>query len=173
MTRRLSLLVSWGCLALLVLIPAGLLFGLVRLDLFAELAQNSVRLAIQWRTVVDWQLYALWLATALYLSIGLVGLAFLRRAFANFADGELFNVANSRDLRRFAVLLLIQAVATPVHGAVTSVLLSMNHPGGQKILSIGFGSPELKATGVALVLWVMSELLVEGSRLQSENRQFV
>ena len=54
-----------------------------------------------------------------------------------------------------------------------SLALSLNHPAGQKLLAISFGSNELKAIGVALVLWVLSDLLVEGGKLQSENQQFV
>ena len=54
-----------------------------------------------------------------------------------------------------------------------SVVLSLNHPAGERMLTISLGSNEFKAIGVALVLWVMSELLIEGCRLQTENQQFV
>ena len=173
MTRRLSLLISWSCAALLILVPTVAVFFLVDLDSFGRFVRNSIGLHIQWNTVSDQQWYALWALMALYVSIGLVGLFFLRRAFANFAIGELFNPANSRDLRRFSMLLLVQALVTPLHFALSSVLLSLNHPAGQKMLSISFGSNELRAIGVGLVLWVMSNLLVEGSKLQTENREFV
>lgn len=173
MTRHLSLLISWSCTALLILVPAAALLYVVKLDAFAELARISIGLPIQWRTVSDGQWYALWALTALYLSIGLIGLYFLRRAFANFSKGELFNFANSRDLRRFSILLLAQALVTPFHFALSSALLSLNHPAGEKMLSISFGGNELRAIGVALVLWVMSDLLIEGCKLQTENRQFV
>jgi hypothetical protein len=146
---------------------------LINLDSLAEFIRNSMGLPIRWQTVSDGQWYAFWALTAIYVSIGLFGLYYLRRAFANFARGELFNLANSRDLRRFSILLLARAVATPLHFLMASVLLSLNHPAGEKVLSISFGSNELRAVGVALVLWVMSNLLVEGCNLQAENRQFV
>lgn len=173
MTRRLSLVISWACAVLMMLVPAVALFFLVNLESFAGFVRSSIGVPIQWQTVSDRQWYAQWLLMALYVSIGLFGLYFLRRAFANFANGELFNLTNSRDLRGFSILLLIQALATPLHFALSSVLLSLNHPAGQKMLSISFGSNEFRAVGVALVLWVMSNLLVEGCRLQTENRQFV
>lgn len=173
MTRRLSLLISWSCTALLILVPFAALFFLFDLGSFRHLVRNSFGLAIQWRTVSDAQWYGMWVLMAFYVSIGLAGLYFLRRAFANFANGELFNMDNSRDLRRFSILLLVQAIVTPLHFAASSVLLSLNHPAGQKMLSISFGSNEMRAIGVALVLWVMSNLLVEGCKLQTENRQFV
>lgn len=173
MTRRLSLLISWSCAALLIMVPTAALFFLVDLDSFGRFVRNSIGLKIQWNTVSDPQWYALWALLALYVSIGLAGLYFLRRAFANFAVGELFNLKNSRDLRRFSMLLLVQALVTPLHFGLSSVLLSLNHPAGERMLSVMFGSNELRAIGVGLVLWVMSNLLVEGSKLQTENRQFV
>lgn len=157
----------------MILVPAAAVYFLSSIDSFADFVTNSVGLPVQWQTVDDWQWYMLWLTTTLYVSVGLAGLYFLRRAFANFAKGELFNLANSRDLRRFSVLLFAQGLAKPLHLAVSSVLLSANHPTGEKMLSSSFGTNELLVIAFAMVLWVMSDLLIEGCNLQSENRQFV
>ncbi|MEE9333753.1 MAG: DUF2975 domain-containing protein [Granulosicoccaceae bacterium] len=173
MTHRFSAVISNTCAALLLLVPIAAFYYLFNLGSFAELIASSTRLPIQWSTVSTHQWYGMWVLTALYVCVGLVGLYFLRRAFANFAKGEFFNLAKSRDFRRFSILLLIQTLLTPLHFALSSVLLSLNHPAGQKMLSLAFGSNEIRAIGVALVMWVMSNLLVEGSRLQTENRQFV
>lgn len=173
MIRHISLLIAWGCVAALVLVPMAALYLLWDIEWFALVVKEQFGLPILWHTVANWQWYALWLLTVLYLSIGLAGLIFLRRAFSKFATGELFNMANSRDVRRFAVLLFIQALAQPFHFALSSVLLSLNHPAGQKMLSFSVGSGELRSIAVALILWVMSDLLVEGSKLQTENQQFV
>lgn len=173
MTSRLSLVIAWACTALLLLVPLLALYLLTDLASLAEVVRNSMGLPIRWQTVADGQWYAFWVLTVGYLSIGLVGIYFLRRAFVNFARGEFFNIDNSRDLRRFSILLLVQAVVTPVHFMISSVLLSLHHPAGQKVLSVSFGSNELRSIGVALVLWVISNLLVEGCRLQTENQQFI
>ena len=173
MTQRFSLVVSWGCAALLIGVPAVALYFLSSIDSFAVFARKNVGLPIQWQTVDSWQWYSLWVLTVLYVTIGLAGLYFLRRAFANFAKGELFNSANSRDLRRFSVLLFAQGLAKPLHFSVSSMLLSANHVTGGKMLSVSLGSNEVRIIAVATVFWVMSNLLVEGSKLQAENRQFV
>lgn len=173
MTRQFSLLIAWGCTAFLIVVPLAALYFLFDLQAFAALTKENIGLAIRWNTVVDWQWYALWGVTLLYLTIGLAGLHFLRRPFTNFARGELFNLANSRDLRRFSILLLVQALAKPLHFALSSILLSANHGAGNKMLSISFGSTEVRMIAIALVFWVMSNLLIEGGRLQAENRQFV
>lgn len=173
MIRRFSLLIAWGCLATLVVAPVVALFFLVDIEAFAAMAKHTLNMPIQWQSVTTGQWYALWLLTLLYLAVGLSGLYFLRRAFVNFARGQLFNQANSRDLRLFSIFLFAQALAKPLHFALSSMLLSLNHPPGQKMLSIALGSQEIKVIFLAMILWVTSDLLVEGSRLEHENRQFV
>ena len=121
MTRRLSLIVAWASAATLIAIPFGLIYLLIDIDAFAGLGQRTLALGIRWETVEAWQWYVVWLLAVLYSALGLAGLYFLRRAFLNFADGQLFNAVNSQDLRRFALLLLVQAVTAPVHFALTSV----------------------------------------------------
>lgn len=173
MIRRFSLLISWGCMAVIIFVPTAALYFLMDLDSFAALAKSNLALPIQWDTVLTWQWYALWVLTTLYVAMGLAGLYFLRRAFANFAKGELFNQANSRDLRFFSIFLFVQALTKPMHFAVSSVLLSLNHPAGEKMLAISLGSNEITFIALAMILWVASDLLIEGSKLQAENRQFV
>lgn len=173
MSRKLSTVIAWACLLLLVAMPAAAMFYLIELERFAALVRGSIGLPIQWHTISNGQWYSMWTLSVAYLAIGLAGIYFLRRAFTNFSRGELFNLANSRDLRRFALLLLAQTLATPVHRALSSLVLSINHPPGQKMISVTFGSNELKAIGVAFILWVLSDLLVEACRLHTENKQFV
>jgi hypothetical protein len=173
MTRHLSRLIAIACALALLAVPLAGLYLLADIESFAALAQRSLGLTIQWQTVNPGQWYGMWLVSALYLSVGLVGLYFLRRAFGNFGRGELFNPANSRDLRRFSALLVVQALARPLHMAISSMILSANHPGGQKMLAVSFGSNEFKTIGLAVVFWVISDLLLEGATLQSENQQFV
>lgn len=173
MTQHFSLLIARGCLAILVLVPVSALFFLIKIDAFAVMAKSSLNLPIQWQTVSMLQWYSLWLLTLFYLAIGLSGLYFLRRAFKNFAKGELFNQENSRNLRLFSIFLFAQALAKPLHFALSSILLSMHHPAGQKLLSISLGSSEIKVIALAMILWVMSDLLVKGSKLENENKQFI
>jgi len=173
MTRRFSLLIANGCLALLVVVPLAALYLLADIEAFAALASRNLPLPIRWHTVTDAQWYGLWCLTALYVGLGLAGIVFLRRAFARFADGELFTVNNSRHLRLFSIFVFAQALAKPVHFALSSVLLSWHHPPGQKVLSIMLGSGECQLIALAMILWVMSDLLVKARTLEHENRQFV
>lgn len=173
MTRNLSLLITWACTALLIVVPLIALYYLASLETFARHMMMSIHMPIRWDTVTTGQWYGLWGLMLTYVSIGLYGLFHLRRAFSRFASGSLFDLSNSRDLKTFSIFLLLQTLVLPLHYAATSVLLSLNHPAGQKMLSLSFGSNELRAIGVALVLWVLSNLLVEACKLDSENRQFI
>lgn len=173
MIRRFSLLVAWGSLAILIAAPLMALFFLFNLTAFADLSRSSLPLPIQWQTVTDVQMYGLWLLSVIYGSIGLGGLYFLRRAFIKLSRGELFNQNNSRDLRMFSLFLFAQSLAKPLQLALSSVLLSWHHPAGQRMLSITLGSDEIKVIALAMILWVLSDLLVKASALDNENRQFV
>ncbi|MBV1928611.1 MAG: DUF2975 domain-containing protein [Gammaproteobacteria bacterium] len=173
MTQQFSRLISLGCMALLIATPFLSLYFLINIELFATMTRSNLGLTIEWQTVTDIQWYSLWLLTIFYIAIGLAGLYFLRRAFSNFAKGQLFNHSNSRDLRLFSILLFAQALAKPLHFSISSVLLSLNHPAGQKMLSVSFGSNEVKVIALAMMLWVISDLLVQGSKLESENKQFI
>ncbi|MEE9346320.1 MAG: DUF2975 domain-containing protein [Methylococcales bacterium] len=173
MTQQFSRLIALGCIAILIMAPFIALYFLINIELFAVMARSNLGLPMQWQTVSDIQWYSLWLLTVFYVATGLAGLYFLRRAFSNFAKGQLFNHSNSRDLRLFSILLFAQALAKPLHFSISSMLLSMNHPAGQKILSVSFGSDEVKVIALAMILWVMSDLLVRSSKLESENKQFI
>lgn len=173
MTQILSRMIVWGCNLTLLAVPAAAVYLAIDLSAFKELAFGNLPLPIQWRSVAGHQWYLAWFATVLYLALGLAGLVYLRRAFVNFARGELFNEQNSRYFRRFAIFLFAQALAKPLHFAALSVILSWNHPAGQSLLSISFGANEFRNVALGAVLWVMSDLLVAGSRLRAENQAFV
>ncbi len=173
MIRQFSRLIAMGCMAILITTPFIALYFLINIEQFSTIARSNLGLSIQWQTVSNMQWYSLWLLTVFYVATGLAGLYFLRRAFSNFSKGQLFNHSNSRDLRSFSILLFAQALAKPLIFSISSVLLSMNHPAGQKMLSVSVGSGEVIVIAQAMIMWVMSELLVRGCKLENENKQFI
>ena len=173
MTVRIATLVYWLCTALLVLLPLGALFLLVDIERFAQLASRHLNLPIQWHTVTVAQWYGLWVLAALYAAIGYTGTVFLRRAFRSFAHGAWFDADSSRNLRVFSVLLAVQGIAKPVQFALAGIVLSLQHPPGGKVLAVSVGSNEATLVVAGMILWVLSDLLVAGTRADAENRQFV
>jgi len=173
MSRRFPLLISWGCVAIILLAAITMILFFINIDWFAGVAKSNMGMPIIWGTVEQWQWYSLWLISLLYILIGLFGLYYLHLAFAKIAQGELFNSTNSTNIKRFSVLLFAQVIAKPIYFSLASVLLSLNHPAGERILSVLFGSHDLLTLGLAMMLWVISDLLITGSKLQSENQQFI
>jgi hypothetical protein len=173
MSRRFPFLISRGCIAIILFTTTAIIWSLLNINWFANLAKSNIGMPIFWATVEQSQLYGLWLLTSLYILIGLFVLYYLHRAFTNIAKGELFNVTNASNIRRFSILLFAQVIAKPIYFSLSSVLLSLNHPAGEKMLSVSFGSQELITLGSAMILWVISDLLIAGCRLQTENKQFI
>lgn len=173
MTQILSKLVSWCCLTVLVLSPITYAYMLWDIDLFARLAQGQINLSIHWQTVTHVQWYTLWVISLVYLGIGWIAIFYLLRAFKQFTLGELINLENSRNIRRFSILLFIQAITKPLFFSIASVLLSINHPAGQKMLVVSLGSIDIWGIAFAFVFWVISSLMFEANSIQTENKQFI
>lgn len=173
MIKQLSLIIAWGSLCLMFIISGYGLYFLIYLDSFAAFAQQSLDMPIQWQTVEPWQLYSLWAVTAAFMALSLAALYFLWRAFIRFSVGELFNTQNSRAIRMFAIYLFLQAVASPISFALSSVILSANHPQGQRMLSFSIGTDTLQTIAYGMILWIMSEILIAGNKIEVENKQFV
>lgn len=173
MTLKLAKLISWITTLWLIGLPLGALYLLFNFDGLSLLAQDNLHLPIRWDTVVSWQWYTLWMLTVVYMAVGLAGVYFLRKAFSSFAKGHWFDLENSASLRAFAILLIVQGLAKPVYNTIASVLLSWNHPAGQKVLAITVGSYELVLVTSGIVMWVLCDLLVDGIKARKENQQFV
>lgn len=173
MIKQLSLLIAWGSCGLMIAMVVTGLYFLFFIDSFLSFAQSSFPIAIQWQTVVSWQLYSLWVVMALSAGLSVGGLFFLWRAFRGFADGQFFTDRNSRSLRMFAIFLFLQALVSPIRFAAASVILSANHPPGQKMLSISLESNSVETIAYGLILWIVSELLIAARKIETENRQFV
>ena len=173
MLKQLSLVISWGSALLMLCIPGYGIYLLLDISRFSASLHQALQLPIQWQTVQSWQLYTLLGVTVSFWAITVAALFFLRRAFSAFAKGELFTAENSRSIRVFAVLVFAQALTKPLQGAIASVVLSLNHPEGQRMLSVTLGSDTVQTIGLSIILWIVAELLIHAHRLENENQQFV
>jgi len=173
MIKQFSQIISWGSAVLMLWFPLYGIYFLLDISRFSASLHEGLRLPIQWQTVEPWQLYTFLLITFCFWSLAVASLFYLRRAFSAFAAGELFTVENSRSIRVFAVLVFAQALTKPLQGAIGSVLLSLNHPDGQRMLSLSLGSDTVQTIGLSMILWIVAEILITAHRLENENQQFV
>ena len=165
--------VYWLCAVFLVFLPVMALYLLFNLEFFAVLAAKNLALPIIWASVSQQQWLFMWFLSVLHLSLAWLGVYFLRKAFARFSRGEFFNQSNCKCLRLFAIFLLLQSLMSPFLNAIYSVLLSWNHPPGEKLLVLSYGSPDIKLIALAMIFWVISDLLVRATNIDRENKQFI
>ena len=173
MSKRLARLLAWFIAVTIVIVGLGLAYYLVNLTAFQTLMEKNLAFPIRWETVKTWQLYTAWSLSAAYVLTGLAGLGYLHLALKQLGNGDTFSLSTSRWLRRFSVYLMIQAVFQPVYMALMSLLLSLRHPAGQKMLVISAGSNELKLLGLGVIFWIISDLLLKARLLEKENQQFI
>lgn len=173
MLKWLCRILALGALLYLVLMPLGAVYLLFDVPLFERYLQMTRRLAIQWETVQLWQYYALWFILFLHLSLSFWAVTYLRPILANFSETAYFKAENSSHLRKFSQLLIVQALLTPFVSACASVLLSYNHPMGQRMLAVNLSSHELSLMVLGILLWLVSQSLLHGNQLEQENQQFI
>lgn len=171
--RTLSLVIYWCCNLVLFVTPLLFLLSVFETSLFTNMIRRSLNLQIQWHTVGDVQWIVLWCSMLVFIGIGYAGIYFLRKSFQNFAAGDWFSLSNSLNVNRFAKLLLVQSIATPILFTVSGLILSFNHPPGQKILALSFGTNEFKGVMVSIIFLVISHILVVGHNIDDENKHFL
>ena len=171
--QNLSKLLSGLCILGLLFFPAMWLFFLINQELYMQLAQQNIELDIQWETVTSTQGYIFWGMNVLPNLVIVWGLLNLRRLFNAFARLDFFTDMNIRYLKHFSFSLLASALLKIIVNIVSSVVLSINHPPTEKILSIQFNSHELNTFMIGLIFWLVAKILTEARALATENQQFI
>lgn len=93
--------------------------------------------------------------------------------FRRIEHGMLFDPDTIRALKHFSRWLLLSAIAGISTSPLLSLLLSWHQPGGQRFLSIDIGTPALNSLGVALLVWLIAQILHQGLLLARENQEFI
>ena len=57
--------------------------------------------------------------------------------------------------------------------SIASVLLSVNHPPGQKVLSIQINSTSIGVLLIGLVFWLIAKILLKARDLELDNNAIV
>jgi hypothetical protein len=171
--RRVSRLMAWACLALIVVLPLALVYywmitSTPELAASGNLAPRSIAFPLQL-----WQRVAAAAITGVPLGLLLMGLYQARLCFVQFEQGDVFSALATARLRRFAGWVAAAALAAIVAAAVTSVVLSINNPPGTRQLAIGVGSNQIFTLFFAGLVWLMADIIGQGQALADENQRFV
>ncbi|MCP4330347.1 MAG: DUF2975 domain-containing protein [Alphaproteobacteria bacterium] len=171
--QRLSAVMRVLTVAALAVLPVLL----AALWLFApEIFWNTPELQMVRRSDPDLPLGLRVAAAAVTLAAAgplLFGLDQLRRLFTLYCTGKVFVAEGARRLRAFAWAVILMAVVQPVAGAALTVLLTLDNPPGQRMLSISFGSGEIQTLFVGLLFLVVATIMGEATRIADENAEFV
>lgn len=145
----------------------------VRSEAWQRVLSQALPFEVQWQTVQTWQLHSIWWLSWSGVLVLCACLYTLKPVLKQFGDRQFFNGENSLALRRLSRLLFLQALLHPVLVSAASLLLSWNHPPGQRLLSVSFSSQTFQLMLMSGLMLMVSELLVEGCGLAEENQQFV
>lgn len=151
--------VAWGALSLS---PAQ--WQLATEIQFAQLIVASVD---------DWQWQWSRAISRLPAALFVLSLLPLIRFFRRVEQGEVFSMQTITCLRHFSRWLLISAGCSLLMTPLLSLLLSWQHPPGQRFLSIDVGVQVLNGLGLALLMWLIARILYEGLLIARENQEFV
>ncbi len=114
--------------------------------------------------------FALFLAAALIQGYGLMG---LRITFLEAAAGHALSDPAVNGFRRFAWVSFIMVFVALVQRTGLIMILSISDPEHPGALSIQFGTDELKAMFMALLLVFVAHVFSEAKRAKQENDSFL
>jgi hypothetical protein len=110
--------------------------------------------------------FLVWLlpgGVAMYATANLVKL------FRLYEIGQIFRPANVRCFRNLSRALIAWCLVNIASGELLSLALTAHHPPGQRMISVGFGSPDITALLVGLILSVIAWVMEEGRKMQEEQ----
>ena len=114
------------------------------------------------------------LAIILLFSLPILwGLLQLRRLFLCYAKGEIFSRTAAHYLSRFALALLLDALATILTKTTLIWFLTRHNPPGERYYIISIGSPEVATAFVGAIFMIIAWVLGEAAAVAEDHRGFV
>jgi hypothetical protein len=109
------------------------------------------------------------------LPAGIVALGLLRlwQLFGKYGRGRVFSHRALVSLRGFARCVLATAFATPLYGAVLSVIVTFDRKPGTRELNLQFSSTDYTMLLIGAVLLAIATVMAEAARVAEDNAGFV
>jgi hypothetical protein len=103
------------------------------------------------------------------VGVSMAGGQYLVRLFRLYEQGDIFKLANVLCFKRLSRVLIWWFVAGIVYRSLLSVVLTLHHPPGQRMIAVGLGSPDLTALLLGGILAVVAWVMEEGRKIQEEQ----
>ncbi|BDQ38839.1 hypothetical protein SYK_31990 [Pseudodesulfovibrio nedwellii] len=102
-------------------------------------------------------------------AIGMLSLWWLVQLFSCFAAGEIFTRNTVMYIRRTGWTMLIGVCVGPIHEALLTLVLTINNPPGERMISISLDSANFEEVVIAGVIILVSWIMEEGRKLREVN----
>ncbi|WP_243544062.1 DUF2975 domain-containing protein [Pseudodesulfovibrio tunisiensis] len=110
------------------------------------------------------------LASLLPVSVTMFGSWQLAGLFALYERGIVFEHANVRCYRLLAWTILIREALAPVNQALSSIILTMNNPEGQRMVAVGVSDANLGWIVLGLIGLVVARIMDDAREMQEERQ---
>jgi len=101
----------------------------------------------------------------------LLGLFVLKPVFQNYKRGEIFNVFNALQYKYLGWLFFLNALLTrPLSNMLQVLAVTLTNPPGHRYITIEYGTPNIEALFCGALVIVISWVMVEGYKLQEEQK---
>lgn len=107
--------------------------------------------------------------TLIPAGIMIFGIIILIRLFGLYQEGRIFQSENVTCLQALSRALIIFCAADIVTDSLLSVILTLHHPQGQRIISFGLEGQDFTLLIVGYIMATIARVMQEGCRLQEEQ----
>jgi hypothetical protein len=102
-------------------------------------------------------------------AFSIAALFYLANLFKLYGQMEFFGPANIRYIKKMGVALFVQQMVFPIYSALYSLILTISNPPGQRMISTGFGSTQIKLIVLSLIIFLLARIMEEGRHLQEKQ----
>ena len=101
--------------------------------------------------------------------VAMAGAYYLMRLFKLYERGEIFKLSNVRCYKKLSRVLIWWFAAGVLCRSLLSVVLTLHHPPGHRMITFGLSSADLTILLLGMILAVIAWVMEEGRRLQEDQ----
>jgi hypothetical protein len=161
------------CSVIMGVIPLCLILIWVNFEFTASTFQLFADIPYQPEYMTQVTLIFGFIVSAALASFIFYALHKLRQFFVSCSAGDVFTSENGCYLHRFSIFTMLYAVLTIPAKALLALILTINNPPGERILSISLSSTELSLVFLGAVFLVISWIIKESARIAEDNANIV
>ena len=99
-----------------------------------------------------------------------ISLFILKSIFTSYTNGNIFTTDNAMRYKKLGSLFFVYGlIFLPLSETVKILALTIENEPGKKILAIGFGTPSIEALFCGLIVFLVSLVMQEASKINDEN----